>query len=123
MAHQNTITVTLPQVAKTIDHSLLHPTMTDQDIHAGLQIAKNPNVATTCVKPYLIPLAKQVLAGTDVKICPVIGFPYGKVSAQALVRRMTCPQSQLNLEEVEGKFLRIWDVPGSCHSCPERASP
>ncbi|KAJ6110166.1 hypothetical protein N7486_002401 [Penicillium sp. IBT 16267x] len=73
----NTITVNLTQIAKMIDHSLLHPTMTDSDILAGLKIARDNNVATACVKPYLIPLAKRELAGTDVQVCPVIGFPHG----------------------------------------------
>lgn len=73
----NTITVTLGQLAKMIDHSLLHPTMTDADIRHGLKIAREYNVATACVKPYLTSLAKAELAGTDVLVCPVIGFPHG----------------------------------------------
>lgn len=60
-----------------IEHSLLHPTMMDRDIPAGLEILKLYNVAMTCVKSYLIPLAKRELAGTDVKVFPVIGFLHG----------------------------------------------
>jgi deoxyribose-phosphate aldolase len=71
------ITVTLQQVAKMIDHSLLHPTMTDADILEGLRISKKYGVAAACVKPYLIPMAKHELEGTDVLVCPVIGFPHG----------------------------------------------
>lgn len=74
---ENSITVTLTQIAKMIDHSLLHPTMTDEDILSGLKISRDNNVATACVKPYLIPLAKRELAGSDVNVCPVIGFPHG----------------------------------------------
>ncbi|KAJ5160664.1 uncharacterized protein N7482_007668 [Penicillium canariense] len=85
MSSENTITVTLPQLAKMIDHSLLHPTMTDADILAGLQIAKEHNVATACIKPYLIPLARQVLADTDVNVCPVIGFPHGNSTTEIKV--------------------------------------
>ncbi|KAM0265520.1 hypothetical protein ACHAPA_007671 [Fusarium lateritium] len=76
-ANTNQITVTLRQVAKMIDHSLLHPTMTDADILHGLAISKKYSVATACIKPYLIPLAKKELVGSDVLICPVIGFPHG----------------------------------------------
>ncbi|EXJ85483.1 deoxyribose-phosphate aldolase [Capronia coronata CBS 617.96] len=76
-SNRHTITVTLAQLGKMIDHSLLHPTMTDQDILAGLEIAKKYNVATACVKPYLVPLAKRQLQGTSVRVCPVIGFPHG----------------------------------------------
>ncbi|KAL2811740.1 hypothetical protein BJX63DRAFT_267098 [Aspergillus granulosus] len=82
---ENTITVTLPQLAKMIDHSLLHPTMTDADILAGLKIARDNNVATACVKPYAILLAKKELAGTDVLICPVIGFPHGNSTTEIKV--------------------------------------
>lgn len=76
-SQENTISVTLTQLAKMIDHSLLHPTMTDADIIEGLEISAKYNVATACVKPYLIPLALEKLKGTDVLVCPVIGFPHG----------------------------------------------
>ncbi|KAE8160035.1 hypothetical protein BDV40DRAFT_302691 [Aspergillus tamarii] len=85
----NTITVTLLQLAKMIDHSLLHPTMTDEDIVAGLRIARANNVATACVKPYLIPLAKKELAGSDVLVCPVIGFPHGNSTTEIKVIEAT----------------------------------
>ncbi|KAE8422986.1 hypothetical protein BDV36DRAFT_309275 [Aspergillus pseudocaelatus] len=85
----NTITVTLQQLAKMIDHSLLHPTMTDEDIVAGLHIARANNVATACVKPYLIPLAKKELAGSDVLVCPVIGFPHGNSTTEIKVIEAT----------------------------------
>lgn len=85
----NTITVTLPQLAKMIDHSLLHPTMTDSDILAGLKIAREHHVATACVKPYLVPLAKRELEGTDVLVCPVIGFPHGNSKTEIKVAEAT----------------------------------
>jgi len=34
-------------------------------------------VATACVKPYSIPLAREILAGSNVKVCAVVGFPHG----------------------------------------------
>jgi deoxyribose-phosphate aldolase len=69
--------ITFRQLAKMIDHSLLHPTMTDQEIRAGCELARKYDVATACVRPYSIGLAKQVLAGSDVGVCSVIGFPHG----------------------------------------------
>ncbi|KAB2570515.1 Deoxyribose-phosphate aldolase [Lasiodiplodia theobromae] len=89
MAATNTITVTLTQLAKMIDHSLLHPTMTDADILHGLAIAKRHNVATACIKPYLIPLAVRELAGTTVHVCPVIGFPHGNSTTEIKVLEAT----------------------------------
>ncbi|KAL1848921.1 hypothetical protein Daus18300_013430 [Diaporthe australafricana] len=85
----NIITVTIKQVVKMIDHSLLHPTMTDAEIDAGLSIAKKYSVATACVKPYLIPRAKKALEGTDVLVCPVIGFPHGNSTTEVKVFEAT----------------------------------
>ncbi len=70
-------TPTLHSLAKMIDHSLLHPTMTDAIIALGCEVARKCDVATACVKPYSIPLARSVLAGSDVGICAVIAFPHG----------------------------------------------
>lgn len=89
MSSNNTISVTLSQLAKMIDHSLLHPTMTDADVLAGLKIARENNVATACVKPYHIPLARKELASTDVLVCPVIGFPHGNSTTEIKVQEAT----------------------------------
>jgi len=78
-----TIQVTLKDLSKMIDHSLLHPTMTDDEIRKGCELARKYDVATACVKPYSIPLAREVLEGSDVAVCPVIGFPHGN-SATAI---------------------------------------
>lgn len=64
-------------LAKMIDHSLLHPTMTDEDIRKGCELAAKYKVATCCVKPYTVPLAKKLLAGTGVAVCSVMAFPHG----------------------------------------------
>lgn len=72
-----TITVSLGSIAKLIDHSLLHPTMTDDEVEEGLAVARKYNVAAACIKPYSIPAACRALAGTDVLVCSVIGFPHG----------------------------------------------
>ena len=70
-------------LSKMIDHSLLHPTLADAEIVEGCRLARRYDIATACVKPYSIPLAKETLAGSDVGICPVIGFPHGN-SATAI---------------------------------------
>jgi len=80
-----TLTVSLPDLAKMIDHSLLHPTMTDDDVEAGLQISKKYSVATACIKPYHILFAKKILEGSSVLICPVIGFPHGNSTTEVKV--------------------------------------
>ena len=72
-----TETPTLHELAKMIDHSLLHPTMTDAEILKGCEIARRYDVATVCVKPYAVSMCRAALAGSGVKICSVIGFPHG----------------------------------------------
>jgi deoxyribose-phosphate aldolase len=69
--------LSLKSLAKMIDHSLLHPTLTDEDIVAGCELAKKYDVATACVKPYAIPLASDILEDSDVGVCAVIAFPHG----------------------------------------------
>lgn len=77
--------ITLRDIAKMIDHSLLHPTMTDADVRKGCELARKYDTATACVKPYSIPLAREVLEGSGVGVCPVIGFPHGNSTTRVKV--------------------------------------
>ena len=70
----------LPSVAdlaRMIDHSLLHPTMTDAQLRAGLEVARRCGCATACIKPYAVPLAAEILRGSETAVCAVVGFPHG----------------------------------------------
>jgi len=69
--------ITLKSLAKMIDHSLLHPSMTDAEMLKGCEVARGYDVATVCVKPYAVTMCKEALQGSDVEICSVIGFPHG----------------------------------------------
>jgi deoxyribose-phosphate aldolase len=60
-----------------IDHSLLHPTMTDRDILDGCELARKYDVATVCVKPYAVGMSREELTGSGVAVCSVVGFPHG----------------------------------------------
>ena len=68
---------TFEDLAKVIDHSLLHPTMTDARVRAGCELSRKYGVATACVKPYSVPMAAEIFAGSDVLVCAVAGFPHG----------------------------------------------
>ncbi|MEZ0541129.1 deoxyribose-phosphate aldolase [Fibrella arboris] len=65
------------ELAKMIDHSLLHPTLTDAELREGCAVALHYDVASVCIKPYAVPLAAELLAGSDVLVGTVIGFPAG----------------------------------------------
>jgi deoxyribose-phosphate aldolase len=68
---------TYRELAKMIDHALLHPTLTDAEAEAGCRMAVAYDIASVCVKPYWVPRAAELLNGTDVIVCCVVGFPAG----------------------------------------------
>jgi deoxyribose-phosphate aldolase len=68
---------TLEELAKMIDHSLLHPTMTDAELEAGCRLAAEYKVASVCIKPYFVARAVELLRGSGVLVGAVIGFPHG----------------------------------------------
>jgi deoxyribose-phosphate aldolase len=69
--------ITYEQLAKTIDHSLLRPELTEADVIAGCELADHYHVASVCVKPCHVRLACAQLAHSDVKVGTVVGFPHG----------------------------------------------
>jgi deoxyribose-phosphate aldolase len=64
-------------IAKMIDHSLLRPELTTDDIRRGCEIAAGRQVASVCVRPSDVGLAKAALSGTGVLVGTVAGFPHG----------------------------------------------
>ena len=60
-----------------IDHSILHPTFTDEDLVKHCKIAVKYNVATVCVKPHHVRKAYEIIEKSNVAVCAVIGFPHG----------------------------------------------
>lgn len=76
----NVETLTLEQLAKTIDHSLLKPELTEQDVIEGCKLAREYHVASVCVRPCDVPLAVRELQGSDVKVGTVVGFPHGNTT-------------------------------------------
>jgi deoxyribose-phosphate aldolase len=68
---------TYNDIALMIDHSLLNPTLTDNDIIAGCRLADEYKVATVCVRPGDVKLADKLLKNSPVKVTTVIGFPHG----------------------------------------------
>lgn len=64
-------------LAKTIDHTLLKPEATPDQIIALVETAKKYGFFSVCIQPCYVALAKKEIAGSDVKVCTVIGFPLG----------------------------------------------
>ena len=68
---------TYHDIAKMLDHSLLQQTLTDADLEQGCRVAREYDVASVCIKPYAVPLAARLLAGSTVAVGTTIGFPHG----------------------------------------------
>ena len=102
------------EIAKMIDHSLLHPTMTDEDLKKGCALARAYNTASVCIKPYAIGLAVEALAGSEVLVGTVIGFPHGNSTRQVKVVEtvQACKEGAVEIDMVAniGKVLgEDWD--------------
>ncbi len=81
-------------IAKMLDHSTLQPYLTEDDIRKGCELALHYDCASVCARPCDVPILTEMLKGSDVKVCTVIGFPHG---AHETVIKMA--EAQLALEE------------------------
>jgi deoxyribose-phosphate aldolase len=63
--------------AALIDHTLLKPEASREDIRKLCQEAVRFGFASVCINPWNVPLAAELVRGTKVKVCTVIGFPLG----------------------------------------------
>lgn len=71
------------EIAHLIDHTLLKPDATPQQIRQLCQECLNYKFASACVNPVYVKLAADILQGSDSKVCTVIGFPLGATITEA----------------------------------------
>lgn len=92
----------IKELAKMIDHSILQPTHTDEDLKKQCAIAEKYDVASVCVKPYAVKQAVEILKGTDVKVGCVIGFPHGNSSTAVKIfeTEQACKDGALEIDMV-----------------------
>jgi deoxyribose-phosphate aldolase len=69
--------LTYEYIAKRIDHSLLPPTLTDDELADGCRLAARYQVASVCIKPFAVALAAGILKGSRVNVGTTVGFPHG----------------------------------------------
>ena len=77
-------------IAKMIDHSLLRPELTREDVIRGCQIARKYDTATVCCIPTDVALCRSELTGSDVKVAAVVGFPNGYSTTATKVFEAEC---------------------------------
>jgi deoxyribose-phosphate aldolase len=73
------------KINKYIDHTALKPTTTERDIIDLCNEAKEHQFYSVCVSSCYVPLAKQLVTKSAVKVCSVVGFPHGNMSTEAKV--------------------------------------
>ena len=72
-------------IASYIDHTLLKPDATGEQIDKLCAEAKEYGFASVCVNPYYVARCVKNLKGTDVKVCTVVGFPLGATTMETKV--------------------------------------
>jgi deoxyribose-phosphate aldolase len=85
LSASDTLTRIDPEIAGMIDHTLLRPDATRDEIVKLAREARKYGFASVCVNPYWVPVVAAELAGSPVKVCTVIGFPLGANSTEVKV--------------------------------------
>ena len=112
---------TVNDIAKMIDHSLLNPTLTSDDMEKGITIALDYNVASVCILPCYLPRCAERLRGSSVKASTTIGFPHGghttAVKVAEAQRALDDGGEELDMVVNISKVLRaIWHCQPACFS-------
>jgi deoxyribose-phosphate aldolase len=87
-------------VAALIDHTILKPEATRDDVVKVCHEARQYGFASVCVNPYWVPLVRAELAGSAVKVCTVVGFPLGATSTEAKVAE-TAAAVRVGAQEID----------------------
>ena len=116
------------KLAKMIDHSILHPTLTDADLKRECEVARKYKVASVCVKPYAVKKAVELLKGSEVLVGCVIAFPAGNsaITVKVFEAENACIDGAVEIDMVIniGKALQgdwayiseeIKSVSDACH--------
>jgi deoxyribose-phosphate aldolase len=87
-------------IAALIDHTILRPDATREDIERVCAEAKKYNFASVCVNSYWVPLVASLLTGSPVKVCTVVGFPLG-ASPAGIKRAETESAVRVGAQEID----------------------
>ena len=105
------------ELAKMIDHTLLKPNATAQQIKTLCDEAKEYHFCSVCVNSGRAALAKECLAGSDVKLCVVVGFPLGctvvKAAEAGAMTALGADEIDMVLDVGAAKDGN-WDVRAAC---------
>ncbi len=101
--------ITSKTIAKMIDHAILKPELDLKAVRQGCEIARKYETASVCVRPADLPVAAEILAGSTVKLCTVIGFPHGSNATAVKVfeseQAMDCGATELDMVLNIGRLI------------------
>ncbi len=78
--------MTRVELAAILDHSVLKPEATEEDVRSGADVVREWAIGFYCVQPCWVALAARSLTGTTARVVSVVGFPHGCERAEAKAR-------------------------------------
>lgn len=79
------MSLTKDKFLKMVDHTILKPNATTEQVIEVIEYAKKNNCASVCINPCFVSMAKDILHGSNTKVCTVIGFPLGANTTEVKV--------------------------------------
>lgn len=107
-----------PPLARVIDHTALKPETTEDAIKQLCEDAQRYCFASVCVNPCYVPLASELLAGSPVEVCTVIGFPLG--ATQTAVKAAEAELAVRDGATEVDMVLNIGKLKSACYNCVEK---
>ncbi len=83
--YKSSVDYTLKEIARMIDHSLLNPALTVDQLEWGIQVALKHEVASVCIMPFYLKRCSELLKGSSTKSSTTIGFPHGGHTTSAKI--------------------------------------
>lgn len=102
------------KINRYLDHAVLKPEMTIEEVKEAIQIGINYEVRTVCVRPCDIDIAAEMCKGTETEVCCVLGFPHGVSLSEtkAYEANMYCKKGVSEIDMVANySFIKseLWD--------------
>lgn len=99
---------------KMIDHTILRPESTYQQVRDTITYGRDMGTASVCVNPYYVPLAADLLKDSPTKVCTVLGFPFG--AATSLIKAREAEQAYADGADEVDMVLNIGALRSGDHT-------
>ncbi len=94
--------MTRAELARLLDHSVLKPEATVDDVRAGAEVVRTWAIGCYCVQPWLVPAAVDALGDADAVVASVVGFPHGceRTDTKVLATRLAVGEGAREIDMV-----------------------